>query len=146
MRGVALAALALVVAACASEPPAPAVSKHIQTVAGSFDLDTENGQARCGITYRVREPFSKPLDLRVEFENPVPGDPPLVTERPLDPSDKELTVRSPVYPSLRNDHDYSVVLRGYSQTTPPQLWFEHRDVVRLALPADEFEQFEHAAR
>ena len=141
----ALAALALL-AACASPAPQPAVSRHIQTTSAAFDLDAENGEARCGMTYRVREPFSKPLDLRVEFESPVAGDPPLVVERTLDPSDKEITVRSPVYPSLENDRLYRVVLRGYSQTQPPQLWFEHRDQVQLALPSATFEQFEHASR
>jgi len=141
----ALAALVLF-AACASPAPEPAVSRHIQTVSGGFDLDAESGEARCGMIYRVREPFSKPLDLRVEFESPVAGDPPLVVERALDPSDKEITVRSPVYPSLENDRVYRVVLRGYSQTRPPQLWFEHRDTVQLALPSETFEQFEHAAR
>ena len=146
MRAVVLAALALVAAACASDLPTPTVSKHIQTLTGTFDVDPATGEARCAMTYKVREPFSKPLDLRVEFESPVEGGAPFVIERPLEPGDTEVTVRSPDYPSLRNDHDYRVVLRGYSQTQPPQLWFEHRDTVRLTLSSEAFEQFERAAR
>lgn len=137
-----LVVLVLVGAACVSPIPTPAVSKHIQTVSAGFALDLEDGRAHCAMEYKVRAPFSRPLDLRIEFESPDPGGAPLVAEHVLEPSEQQFAVDSPDYPSLRNGYDYSVVLRGYSRATPPQLWFEHRDLVRLSVPSELFEQIE----
>lgn len=104
--------LALGLTACAAPPaPAPEAEAPVRTIAAGFRAG-QDGIAYA-MVYDLRVPFDTETRAVGEFQNPVPGDPPLRVEQAVPAGQRRIALHSPVMHEIGNHRDYTVVLTVY---------------------------------
>jgi hypothetical protein len=120
------ALVAFALAACAAPAPAPETAAPVETVATGFRAG-QDGLAYAMI-FDLREPFDTEVLAVAEFQNPVPGEPPMRVEQPVPAGQRRIALNSPVIREIGNHRDYTVVLTVYRDGAP---LLTHRDTARF---------------
>jgi len=115
----------------------PVVSEHFETSFAGFLFDRPSRKVRYLVKFRVRKPFSRPVDLRVEFENPLDSEQPLIVERALDPAESQFELESSPLPAIRNGGTYRVQLFAMDPSTGAEL-AHHSQRIWFNLPPEFF--------
>ena len=123
----------LVLAGCvAAGPSRPVHSSHFVTQGAGFIVD--GASVKYAMNYTITKPFSELVYIATEFENPMPGGSPLITEKTLEAGVEALAVRSPPLPGIENNKSYAAVLRVYSDPERTHLIAEHKQAVFFGVP------------
>ena len=86
------------------------------------------------MTYRIIKPLESKLFVTLEFENPEPGGKPTIVEKQIEPTDAELSLRSPALSGIANHRNYTVVLRAYTDELRTNLVVTHTQEVQFSVP------------
>lgn len=120
--------LVLLLAGCVTQGPSrPVRSSYFSTQSAGFIID--GTAVRYAMNYTITRPFSETVYIETEFENPMPGGSPLITEKTLDAGAKALAVQSPPLPGIENNRSYATELRVYSDRERTRLVSEHKQAV-----------------
>jgi hypothetical protein len=119
-------------------PPDPVSEAGVTTVSGMFEFDRGTRQARYRMDYSFNPPIPAGTVLRSEFENPLPGEPPLVVQTTAEESLDSYEVRSPPLPAIQNGGTYEVILIGLDGNANAEL-FRHVQPMRFRLPPEALE-------
>jgi hypothetical protein len=115
----------------------PVASDHFETKFAGFLFDRGSRKARYLVEFLVRKPFSRSVDLRIEFENPQDFDRPIIVERVLDPKESSFELESPALPAIQNGGTYRVLLLALDPSSEAEL-ARHSQLVWFNLPPDFF--------
>lgn len=128
---------ALMLSACSSNMPAPSISEYVKTEGGGFLME-RNAGVKYAMTYTLLGTSKSSTSYRVIFESTIPNGSPVSTEGAIEPGASKLMVQSPVIPSVKNNHTYSVSLTLYSDS---EQLTTHQDQVRFSVPSNMLAQF-----
>jgi len=101
----------------------PAKSEYVRTEAADFLL--EGGKSlKYYITYTLLKDIGPNPAIRVEFENPLGGEP-LIYEKHLSSDERKLDIYSPEVPGIRNGGRYTVKLILFSDSKVVATHIDH---------------------
>ena len=126
-------ATGLLLASCSTMPD-PAKSKYVTTEGAGFGM----GQSELfyGITYTLNQQFSEKVYITIEFENPSNPSSPFIVKKYIPVGVTSFPNESPKFRTIRNNTNYSVVLRLYRDPNYTQLFATHTDQVRFSVPPE----------
>ena len=133
-RNIILSLIACLVLASCSTMPDPAKSKYVTTEGAGFGMNS--GEIFYGITYTLNQTFTDKVYVTIEFENPSNPSQPYSIKKYIPVGVLSFPNESPKFNAIRNNTNYKVVLKLYSDSGHTQLFATHIDHVRFSVPTE----------
>ena len=130
----------LVTSIAVAAPPKPVESKYLRTLGGMFLFGV--GEIRYAMTYEIKEEMPENFVVRVTFENPKRGQPPITETDLLEIEGSELLIQSPPLECIRNNRRYKVVVELFDSENSDKKFGSHKQKIEFSLPPGGMEQFE----
>ncbi|MEO1034298.1 MAG: hypothetical protein AAFX44_01945 [Pseudomonadota bacterium] len=138
-RFIALALLMLSTLAIAG-PPKPTESEYLRTTGGMFTTE-RGGIVRYVMAYEIKESMPPEYVIRVSFENPKKGEPPITDTEKLEVSGSELNVESPPLTCIRPNKKYTVVIELFADEASTESFGRHKQKMEYAVPLQVMKEF-----
>lgn len=121
-------------------PPKPTESEYLRTTGGMFTTE-RGGIVRYVMAYEVKESMPSEYVVRVAFENPKKGEPPITDAEKLEISGSQLSIESPPLTCIRPNKKYTVVVELFADENSAESFGMHRQKMEYAMPLEVMKQF-----
>jgi hypothetical protein len=121
-------------------PPKPTESDYLRTTGGMF-MTERGGIVRYVMTYEIKDTMPSEYVVRVSFENPKRGWPPIKETEVLEVSGNELRVESPPLACIRRNKKYTVLVELFADEDSEASFGRHKQKMEYAMPLEIMAQF-----
>ena len=121
-------------------PPKPAESEYLRTTGGMF-MTSRDGTVRYVMTYEMKESMPSEYVVRVSFENPKKGEPPITETQKLEVTGNKLHIESPPLTCIRPNKRYTVLVELFDDEESDKSFGRHKQKMEYALPVEIMKEF-----